>query len=506
MFCQSCGERVVNEGKFCEHCGKETGIPTEVIKNGSVATVQHISPSKPQNSGVQLQLRQLTKKQKLIGLVIFLVIIIGIGSFQLIQYLNSPQLAAKQYVEALNGGDFEKASEYYQDFMNQNNLTKEMVIKSMEDMAEDTQPPVIRIIEKGKRRDMVLENQGYSEFELLDKNKVFIPVEYDYGNNNKQVNILTLYKSLDEKQWQTSYPYSMGYATVTAPVGTTILVNGEEALKADDSRYFEIGPYLPGKHVIELKFFNDVQPPYSQEIFLPRESHVESPYDTYMVYVETLYGAEILFNGQSLGKEGYAYIDDVLEGTHKVTIKMEGDMVKPLEAEIEVSRDNDYFIFNELEPQEAFTEEIMDIIEGYNNTLINAYVNYDESSEKDPLSNLSQYVTEYRFSDDVYDFYDEVEWKIINSQSYSIVDYYIEIGSETYVTVVTDESWHTREEIREDYYWSFSANGEKSIERKNLLEGTYELTKDNGAWKIEYVNKWSYEDQYLNEYGEWIYY
>ena len=439
-----------------------------------------------------------TKSKKVIGLIILILLVIIWSMLYL--YFNSPNQVVNKYVNSFNKGEFEKLTNFYSDFMIEEELSRDEVLKSLKDVAENFRQPVIKII-KDERKNQVLMNFGYDKNELKDKNKILIPVEYIDGSINYS-EVLTLYKNNDTKKWQTSFPYPMEYIIVSAPIGTTIFVDDKEQTQIGLDREVQLGPFLPGKHIVEMKFFRNIKPPYIKELYLLEEVVMASPHETTTITIETIEGAEVIFDKILLLEHtGIITLENVLEGPHLISVNYNEDMVRPINEELIVVKDETNFTYKDFTPQPAFLEMINDMIYRYKDATFNAYTNYNKT-KNDPLKDIVSLVTEDKLKTDL-KFYYNSDSNIVEHSNGYIDNMYFSIKSPDTIHVGVFEEWFVKYKAING---NFVHNGKTEIETKTIFSVRYIFVKEGDVWKIDAAANDAIDKRYLKSNGQWMLY
>ncbi len=102
MFCQNCGEKVINPGKYCEFCGNFINTEQGTAKQEDAV----------QGSKVFNQRLNLTKKQKVCILAVSFLLIGMYIAYQVVAGFNSPEYVVQCYYSSLAEGDYSKAFDY----------------------------------------------------------------------------------------------------------------------------------------------------------------------------------------------------------------------------------------------------------------------------------------------------------------------------------------------------------------------------------------------------------
>lgn len=489
MYCPKCGKEVKNVGKFCEFCGEKIEIETEKYQNNSIYNEGGNREKEKSNI-------KLSKKQKMIVLSIVGIFILGFVGLKIFDYYTSAQAYAESYVKAMNNKKFGEIYKFFGDFLDEEAITEEMITNSLRDMDEKDKIPHMEIVKEGKRRDLILDERVRDEIELLDENKAFIPVEYYYEENDKTVQILTLYKNAKTGKWQIPFPYEIRAVKVKAPQGTTIVFDGKEIGNIEAEGNMIVKPVLEGKHTVEMKFYKDIAKPYKKEIYVPEESYVTSPYKNYTVDIATVSGAELTFDGNKIKEnDGYIRLYHVLEGQHEINLKLDSEMAKPITKKLKVDNTNNYFKIKDFEAKEPFKEEIFSLVKNYNDAW--------SKSEKDKnIDHIKEFVTNRKYKDLKYNM-QNADWKKCTYCEYTIEPLEVKIESEKFVYATVIENWHIKEETVEDGM-TFRANGDKKLEYKLIVKWRYKIIKEDGTWKIDGNTKLEREAKYLDNTGKWI--
>ena len=505
-FCTNCGSEVGENKKFCPNCGQpvkeksksESIANTEIEDKKQIVEETNRQPKKKLETKTRQSLTdKLTKKHKILIVSVVAILLLFIGGFNVYSYLNSPETAAKNFLKALNEKEFEKAYAFFTDITD--NITKEMVIASLTDMSEKKSMQYEKM--NGIERMRYLQEE-ISESDLNNENKAFIPVLYKDKDREEQL-ILTFEKDEDGK-WKTPFFLPLYDVTVSAPKGTTIFLDKKEIGTVTTGNEIAIDSILEGKHIVEMKFAKDIVPPFQEKIYVDNHYYLESPYETYSIYIYTIPGVEVTFDGEPVVNESrYITLDEVLEAEHDIIITSEG-MIEPLTTKITVDSEHTNFQFynfnliKDYKVNEKFQAEVFNLLKNFNDADIIA------GEEKD-TNYYKPYVTYSFFNEKFKNYFDDYWWKKYTFSEYTMEPIKIELASIDKVYFTVRESWHTIEDVTKNG-WTFNLNGDVRLERKSKLEWKYEIILDSGSWKISGDELLNRESKYLDKNGKWVSY
>ena len=225
--------------------------------------------------------------------------------------------------------------------------------------------------------------------------------------------------------------------------------------------------------------------------------YLESPYETYSIYIATIPGIEVTFDGESVvNEDGYISLDEVLEAEHDLTFTLEG-MIEPLTTKITVNDANTYFDFYDFNIKEKFQEELYKLLQKFNDADIVA------SKEKN-ANYYKPYVTDSYFNKNLKDYFDSSWWYETTSSEYSMEPIKVELASIDKVYFTVREDWYTISEAVIEK--TFKLNGDVKLENKVNYEFIYEIIMENGSWKINNAEVLNSKGKYLDKNGKWINY
>lgn len=467
-FCTECGHQLKDEAIFCPNCGAEMKSSSTNKENKQPLTIN------------------FTKKHKIIAVSIIAILILLVGGMKFYSYYTSPETAAKNYVKALNENDFEEVYSYFIDIPE--NITKEMVIKSLKDTTEKV-PLHIEVMEKGIERTKYLK-----ELEMNDENQAYIPVVYK--DKDTEEFVLTLEQDEDGK-WKIPFFLPLYDVTVYAPKGTKIFWDKEEIGTISIGNEITIDSVLEGKYLVEMSFVNDIVPPYQEELYVDNYYYLESPYETYPIEIVTIPGVEIIFDGVTVeDKDGYVTIDEVIEAEHEIKLTLEG-MIEPITTKINVYSENTYFEFIGFQVDDDLQAELYTLLKDFNDASIEA------GKEKNPEYYMP-YVTEIKYHEFI-DLYERIFWYKSVFIEYTMEPVHVEVASKDLVYFTVIENWYGKREVIEDGR-KFNQNKDTEIEYKQKITWQYELIKEDGNWKINNEELLDIEKVYLDKNGNWTEY
>ena len=374
-----------------------------------------------------------------------------------------------------------------------------MVITSLTDMSEEKSMQYEKM--NGIERMRYLQEE-ISESDLNNENKAFIPVLYK--DNDREERFILTFKKDEDGKWKTPFFLPLYDVTVSAPKGTTIFLDKKEIGTVSTGNEIAIDSILEGKHIVEMKFAKDIVSPYQEEIYVDNHYYLESPYETYSIYIATIPGIEVTFDGESVvNEDGYISLDEVLEAEHDITITSEG-MIEPLKTKITVDSEHTKFQFynfnliKDYKVNEKFQAEVFNLLKNFNDADIIA------REEKD-TNYYKPYVTDSLFNERYKNYFGSSWWYKTTFSEYTMEPIKIELASINKVYFTVREYWYTKKEAAV-MEMTFNLNDDVKLETKEKYEWKYAIILDHGSWKIighELLNR---ESKYLDKNGKWVSY
>lgn len=106
MFCDKCGVEVPDDSLFCIECGNKLEPIDNISAKETAATIETIATDN------QIPKKAMSKKQKILSLIIGVIIILGAATYQVGNYLTSPEYVAKMFCSAMANKDFQGSDQY----------------------------------------------------------------------------------------------------------------------------------------------------------------------------------------------------------------------------------------------------------------------------------------------------------------------------------------------------------------------------------------------------------
>ncbi len=134
MFCEKCGTKNEDGAIFCENCGNK--LIVEEFAKKEKFTAPNLNSEGGENRAVTIEKKPMSLKTKIILIVVFVLAVALIGTYNVCKYLADPKLVVEKYVESIISKDY--ASIYDSMDFEPNEFTKkEAFVKLMKDSEDN---------------------------------------------------------------------------------------------------------------------------------------------------------------------------------------------------------------------------------------------------------------------------------------------------------------------------------------------------------------------------------
>lgn len=393
--------------------------------------------------------KKTNKKFKINILWAVALISIIIGSCYLYNY--NPTVSAHRYVFAYNKKDFEKAFSFY---------NKEAMITKF------TKEEIIGV--------------------LKEQSKI---------NNKIKAKELTMIKDKKTKKWFVKFPYNLQSIYVFAPTGASIYMDNKKISQEIVGGGVEVKDILPGKHQITIEYFDNMIPPFTTEIDVPKETKVKSPIDTFDISVVAPKGTWVTVGNVTKQNIGHQLLfSNMIPGQYEISIFMGNKDMEVFSQKIQIDKGNTAVNMENIMGNEKVKENLQEFFMKFN-------AEYRVGIMKKDTNFLHKFLTQTINEDVISDF---KIWYIDNKDIkdakslMEVRDIYPVSGSELKASVLETVYLTNIEKDQND----------KEIEQQYrvVIEWSYKLLRNNSTWQIISREIRQSIVAYKDEEGKWIKY
>lgn len=382
---------------------------------------------------------------------LWLTVLAGVMTIAISIYNYHPKIDAYRYALAYNKKDFEKVYSFYKKESIIDKFTKEQIISVLEEQS--------KINEKIKFKDV------------------------------------TMIKDQETNKWFVKFPYSLQSIYIFTPTGATVYVDNKKIAKDIVGKGIEVREMLPGKHQVKIEYYNNMYPPFTRQIDVPKEQKVESPYETQNAVIVAPLGTWVKLGNitqENLGKE--VLFQNILPGQYDMSIYMGDKDIEVFSQKIQIDKETNRVHVGDIKGNEKVREDLEVFFGEFNKA-------YKEGIIKRDSLFLHKFLTDKINEDVISDFnmwyLDNKDIKDAKSLM-EVRDIYPISGTELKASVletvylVNQEKNEVDEEINQQY--------------RVVIEWDYKLKRSNSTWKIVGREIRQSIVAYKNTEGKWIKY
>lgn len=263
--------------------------------------------------------------------------------------VNQPGYKVKQFVNAVNNQDFEKAYQLiYKDEL-LNDMPSQTIINYME-KSFDTN----RFIKMDKP-ERINESHTYK-----------VSTRFIEG---ERVQALTAIEA--HGKWYIQNPFPVETVTIYAPIGANVSFEGQP-LEPKENGVYKVEQVLPGKYTVQMSFQEGNVGDYVEVISVPQTTEVISPYQMMGVSVACPLNMTVKLGGEEkVNTEGVVNFPNRIEGSYTLEIKDAYGNVTPYSEEVMIDEGNRVFEVKDFKLSQQGIVSVQQFITSfYNNYLI----------------------------------------------------------------------------------------------------------------------------------------
>ena len=407
--------------------------------------------------------------------ILWLILLVSILIIVVYIFFYSAQVQGYKYAFAYNNRNFEKVFEYYHKDTVDNQLSKEEIVDFLKQQIEIDGPLKIN------QTSMVQILTG------LFKPTIQVNMKVVYGVENKgRQESLTLVRDYRTRKWLVKFPYELQSIYVFAPTGSQVYIGGKKVQNKGISEEIEIKNTLPGRHQITIQYYEDIYPPFTTEIVVPKQTRVDSPYPTYNIAVFAPYNTWVTLGNVTKYNSGPSVLfTNMLPGQYKISIAIKDRELEIFSQTVQIDKEYTSIHLEKIVGNKAVKESLEKFFEIFN-------IEYEKGIKSKDSNFLHMFAKEKIDENLISDF---KMWYIDNKDVkdakslMEIRDMYILSGTELKASVL------------ETVYLT-----NEGKEYRVVIEWNYKLVRNNSKWEIAQRHILQSIVAYKNEEGKWIRY